>query len=530
MRAELKELFLDAQDLLAKGDRKLALKVYKEALKLAEKDTDEEFFANSLLGMYHDDLEEHEKSIKFFKKAQSLAKHVYGSRSFELAGALNNEAMALQQMCADDHAAKLFVQVVSIIREIQLKPKVPTKSDEESIGTTVEMLASAAEMKLCRVELDAALELFRDAYEFSLAHQTAAHPRCIQAAVELACVEYAAGDGERASKLMDELFQPDVIAAVQNVVIVAQTVGRLGSMLDDMGFIDADELQEVFLSGQTSPWSGLRTRSKSASAKSKSKSTTSKSTKPTKPAPSSKTASFEAAKTGASNVIPLFGKMDVDSKVESKSKANSKSKSTSKFKSKSDESSAKAVTATQNEGYQLRISLRGIKPEIWRRITVSKECSFAELHKIIQKAMGWENSHFHLFNASGAAIGDKKQLDDCKDERRITLADLDLSEGSTIDYNYDFGEDWRHTIVVEKCLDDISELPMFVDGLRACPPEDCGGVPGFMELLEILKRPDERKHLPEFFDDFDPDEIPNCFKQAKKKSGTKSTRSSKPKQ
>lgn len=520
MRAELKELFLDAQNLLAMGDRKLALKVYKEALKLAEKNTDEEFFANSLLGMYHDDLEEHEKSIKFFKKAQSLAKHVYGSRSFELAGAINNEAMALQQMCADDHAAKLFVQVVSIIREIQLKPKVPTKSDEESIGTTVEMLASAAEMKLCRVELDAALELFRDAYEFSLAHQTAAHPRCVQAAVELACVEYAAGDGERASKLMDELFQPDVIAAVQNVVIVAQTVGRLGSMLDDMGFVDADELQEVFLSGQTSPWSGRGTRSKSASAKSKS----------TKSKLKSLDSSPKAAKGGASNVIPLFGKVDADSEVGAKSKASSKSKTTPKSKSKTDESSAKTVTATQNEGYQLRISLRGIKPEIWRRITVSKECSFAELHKIIQKAMGWENSHFHQFNASGAAIGDKKQLDDCKDERKIKLADLELSEGSNIDYNYDFGEDWRHTIVVEKCLDDISELPMFVDGLRACPPEDCGGVPGFMELLEILKRPDERKHLPDIFDDYDPDEIPNCFKQAKKKSGAKSTRSSKPKQ
>jgi thioredoxin-like negative regulator of GroEL len=151
----------------------------------------------------------------------------------------------------------------------------------------------------------------------------------------------------------------------------------------------------------------------------------------------------------------------------------------------------------RNEKFiQIMISLDGINPLIWRRLMISNSITFYELHKIIQTVMGWTDTHLHEFFVNGINIG--QQDEDCprntRDEKLITLNDI-IGNTKKIEYIYDFGDCWEHTIRLEKILDDYAgKVPFFIEGKRACPPEDCGGVIGYEEVLKLIKNPTHKQN------------------------------------
>lgn len=148
--------------------------------------------------------------------------------------------------------------------------------------------------------------------------------------------------------------------------------------------------------------------------------------------------------------------------------------------------------------FQLKIVLRGSDPPIWRRIQVPADMTLAGLHAVVQVAMGWQNCHLHQFEVAGVTYAS----DDGggwgpapKDERRSTLAQV-LQPGRSIVYEYDFGDGWEHDVEVERVLGagETTGSPTCVAGERACPPEDCGGVVGYQELLAALVDPGHVEH------------------------------------
>lgn len=149
---------------------------------------------------------------------------------------------------------------------------------------------------------------------------------------------------------------------------------------------------------------------------------------------------------------------------------------------------------------QLKVQLLGVEPEIWRRVLVPPALTLRELHAVIQGAMGWQDCHLHMFE-----IGDKRfevpeddrlgPEDGYDDERKRTLKAV-VSKGTQFLYVYDFGDDWRHVITVEDTAESAIQrcLPLCVDGARACPPEDCGGIYSYPEFLGALTDPAHPEH------------------------------------
>ncbi|HEX6421898.1 MAG TPA: plasmid pRiA4b ORF-3 family protein [Acidimicrobiales bacterium] len=159
-----------------------------------------------------------------------------------------------------------------------------------------------------------------------------------------------------------------------------------------------------------------------------------------------------------------------------------------------------APTSPASSGvYQLKVTLHGTKPTVWRRVLVDGASTLDQVHEVIQAAFGWWNYHLHEFEIGRERYGVPDPEEDWgpppKDERRTRL-DSVASEGSKLIYTYDFGDDWRHKIVVEKVFpaDPTITVPACIDGRRACPPEDCGGTWGYRELLEVLADPAHPEH------------------------------------
>ena len=152
--------------------------------------------------------------------------------------------------------------------------------------------------------------------------------------------------------------------------------------------------------------------------------------------------------------------------------------------------------------YQIHIQLEEIEPAIWRRISVPGKISLTRLHRLLQLAMGWENYHLHLFTIGGVQYGepDPEYADEgiqIKHDRHTSVRDVLRTEGMRFRYDYDFGDNWRHDVLVERIeLLDAEDwvAPRCLDGRRACPPEDCGGVSGYDELLEALRDPHHFDH------------------------------------
>lgn len=147
--------------------------------------------------------------------------------------------------------------------------------------------------------------------------------------------------------------------------------------------------------------------------------------------------------------------------------------------------------------YQLKITLRDIRPPVWRRVQV-KDCTLLQLHNIIQTCMGWDGYHLHAFDIGGVqyAEPDPDGMMECEDERRVRLSQIVDGGFKKFTYTYDFGDNWDHVIQVEKTLPAEAGVryPRCVTGKRACPPEDCGGPWGYAELLEALTDPNHERH------------------------------------
>jgi Plasmid pRiA4b ORF-3-like protein len=150
----------------------------------------------------------------------------------------------------------------------------------------------------------------------------------------------------------------------------------------------------------------------------------------------------------------------------------------------------------------LKITLRDIRPPIWRRARVADDSSLGKLHQVIQLAMGWEDGHLHEFEVGDRRYGDPYDADDSPgadraySETSVKLASL-VDRGVTrFRYLYDFGDGWDHQIVIEKVqsLDPDRQYPSLIGGKRACPPEDCGGPYGYLRLLEVLADPTDEEH------------------------------------
>jgi hypothetical protein len=150
------------------------------------------------------------------------------------------------------------------------------------------------------------------------------------------------------------------------------------------------------------------------------------------------------------------------------------------------------ATKTEN-AYQLKITLKDSKPPIWRRFIVSESITLVKLHHVIQEVMGWYDSHLHEFEFNGECYGqpDPDAMFEINNEKKVKLNLLINTEKDKFLYNYDFGDDWRHVIVLEKILTEqpAPVKPKCITGKMACPPEDCGGLWGYYDMLETLKDP-----------------------------------------
>ena len=155
-------------------------------------------------------------------------------------------------------------------------------------------------------------------------------------------------------------------------------------------------------------------------------------------------------------------------------------------------------TRTSTEILQVKVTLNGIRPLIWRHLLVRSDMTLARLHFALQEAMGWTNSHLHMFVIGDRRIGDLRQDEGelgLEDERKVKLGEL-IGPGQSLTYEYDFGDGWIHEVKVEKGLerDERLHYPLCVGGARACPPEDVGGDGGYEDFLAALADPDHERH------------------------------------
>lgn len=152
---------------------------------------------------------------------------------------------------------------------------------------------------------------------------------------------------------------------------------------------------------------------------------------------------------------------------------------------------------------QIRVALVGIEPAIWRRLIVPLNFHLGQLHRVIQAAFGWWDCHLHEFRIGGLSYrdavvrepefeGDPRSFD----ESAVRLLDFDRSEDLRFLYVYDFGDDWEHVIEFERllALNPKPRIASCIDGGRARPPEDVGGIHGYAAFLDIIADPEHPEH------------------------------------
>jgi hypothetical protein len=150
--------------------------------------------------------------------------------------------------------------------------------------------------------------------------------------------------------------------------------------------------------------------------------------------------------------------------------------------------------------YRLYVFLLDIAPPIWRRLELSSETSLAQLHKVLQAAMGWQDYHLHEFEIGGQRYGVPDTAYDLPGEvvkdSTVKLSSALPRKGASLLYSYDFGDNWAHSVVLEDIvpIEPDTKYPRVLDGARACPPEDSGGPYGYADLVEILAKPRHREH------------------------------------
>ena len=164
--------------------------------------------------------------------------------------------------------------------------------------------------------------------------------------------------------------------------------------------------------------------------------------------------------------------------------------------------------------YQLKITLKYSSPPIWRRIQVPGNLDIIDLHDIIQVFMGWDNDHLFSFLVGGVRYEDSEEISgpNIKDVSKTSISTAFTRKGAKGIYTYDFGDTWEHEVLVEGIIDPEPGIkyPICLEGKCSCPPEDCGGVGGYYQLLDILKDHTHEAYneMVEWIgDDIDPDKF-----------------------
>ncbi len=150
-------------------------------------------------------------------------------------------------------------------------------------------------------------------------------------------------------------------------------------------------------------------------------------------------------------------------------------------------------------GFQFHIELSGSNPRVWRRIVVPYEYSFYKFHLAIQGAFGWENYHLFQFSKNGfrdkvsyaeiTAEMDSDPEHSVKDAKKSKIRQVFNQNQKRLIYIYDFGDNWEHSVLFEKFVDENIERPYCLEGMNACPPEDCGGLGEYAAMVEAFKEP-----------------------------------------
>ncbi len=197
-----------------------------------------------------------------------------------------------------------------------------------------------------------------------------------------------------------------------------------------------------------------------------------------------------------------------------KEKAKPKQQEAQKEGAEASSLSAKSAKRKKLPYYVLKIQLQYIRPPIWRRVQVPGNLTLSDLHRVIQIAMGWKDYHLYEFLIDHKSYGppDTEGFEVISDES-VTLQKLNLQPKQRFLYTYDFGDNWGHTIIVEKVLseEDVKEesrgKSICLADKRACPPEDCGGYSGYEEILEALHSPNKKKYreLLDWVGDYNPE-------------------------
>jgi len=156
--------------------------------------------------------------------------------------------------------------------------------------------------------------------------------------------------------------------------------------------------------------------------------------------------------------------------------------------------------------YQFKIILSDIKPPIWRRIQIPETYSFWDLHVAITDAMGWADYHLHEFQMKDLSTMEEVRIgmpDEDEDwgietllDYKQKISDYFSMENKKAIYLYDFGDGWHHILQLEKIIpkEKNTNYPICTSGKRACPPEDCGGIGGYEDILKIMKNPKHKEY------------------------------------
>ena len=178
----------------------------------------------------------------------------------------------------------------------------------------------------------------------------------------------------------------------------------------------------------------------------------------------------------------------------------------------------RTTTKSLRSIYQLKITLKGFRPPIWRRFLVASKVSLEDVHDILQIVMGWTDSHMHEFSMGSDRYGvpDVDFPSDIQDEAKYRLDQVLKKEKDKLNYTYDFGDGWEHEVVLEKILpfETGIALPVCLEGSRACPPEDIGGIGGYAMFLDAISDPEHPEHesmLEWIAEDIDGDFDPEYF-------------------
>lgn len=150
--------------------------------------------------------------------------------------------------------------------------------------------------------------------------------------------------------------------------------------------------------------------------------------------------------------------------------------------------------------HRLKVTLRQVKPPVWRRIEVASNIKLSELSGVLEAAMGWLGGHLHAFEADGVLFeipdGESFGFRRTRDERKARLGEVLPAVKSKMRWDYDFGDGWEHDVVVEAIepMKSDATYPVCIAGKRTCPHDDCGGPWGYGNLLAAISDPTHEEH------------------------------------